>query len=124
MGLVAMQTIAFFVASFVFCAFTAPARAEISASLFYQYCQVPPSKRDEVLCNAYVNGLIAGMMYGKNSIENGKTYCLPMAIDYTQATLIIRRFIENHPELLSTAVGQDIGATATAALTLAFVCRK
>jgi hypothetical protein len=91
---------------------------------FYQYCQVPPSKAEEVLCTAYISGLIAGMMYGKTSIDGGKTYCLPVAMDYTQATLIIRRFLENHPEILSTAIGKDVGATATMALTLAFGCRK
>jgi hypothetical protein len=44
---------------------------KMSATKFYQYCQVPPSARDEILCRAYVNGLIAGLTFGKDSMDNG-----------------------------------------------------
>ena len=104
--------------------YTLDAHSEITASQFYEYCQVPPSARDEVLCHAYISGLTAGLMYGKAASDTGVKYCIPAGIDYTQSVLTIRKFIEAHPELLSTAIGKDIGSTASMALTTAYRCKK
>lgn len=116
-----------FMACLFLSSYALQAQAEMTTGFFYQRCPVLLlNETDEILCRAYISGLIAGLAYGKMSIADGKTYCLPDGLDYAQATLLIRRFIESRSRLLATTpdLGRDVGPTATIALTSAFDCTK
>src|SRR5262245_20388269 len=97
------------------------AHAEISTELFYR--TGTPGSLDDV-CLGYVIGVAAGLQYAKAAQANGQDYCLPPDVSYTQALLISRKFIEQHPELMSTPLGTDVTGMISLALVRAFPCRR
>jgi hypothetical protein len=106
---------------FMFCICGSASHAEISAELFYRTCM--PNSQDEV-CLGYISGVVAGLQYGKAASDGGTRYCIPADVGYLQALLISRKFIESHPETMNTALGKDVAATISVALTHAFPCKN
>lgn len=94
-----------------------PCSAQVSSGLFYRECQA--DGHDDT-CVGYIQGIVAGLQYGKITLQNGRNYCLPPDLGYAQATLVARKFIEEHPDLM---MAQEASGTISLALVLAFPCK-
>ena len=99
---------------------TAPVSAgALSGVELYQSCQDKKRGVGNIVCTAYIHGLVDGMTMGVASEKFPGKYCPPdSGISAPQARLIIEKFLRDHPERLHV----EAGLVAGLAIIEAFPC--
>jgi hypothetical protein len=97
------------------CFYAAPVRAEILGNDLYHFCvDGREGSHERDVCTAFILGVLKGLDYGAMNLT--KKPCFANYVPPTQAELIVKKFMTDHPELL----GYDAGMVATMALIKAF----
>jgi hypothetical protein len=93
----------------------------LTGTQLYQNCQDKKRGLGDLLCIAYVRGLVDGMVVGRAmGMHYATEYCPPeKGISADQARLIVEKYLRDHPEELH----QEAGLIAGGALVLAFPCK-
>jgi Ssp1 endopeptidase immunity protein Rap1a len=91
--------------------------ASTKASDLHKFCK-SKDREDVTLCEAYLGGLMSGLMLGTIQTKDGKPFCIPDGVTTTEAMAIFEDFAQGHPGLLH--LQQD--GVAAAAFILAFPC--
>jgi hypothetical protein len=96
--------------------FVVPAKAEIIGTDLYHFCvESPEGARERDVCSAFILGVLKGLEYG--AIPWGdKKGCFAQYVPPTQAELIVKKYMNDHPEML----GYDAGLVAVTAILNAF----
>jgi hypothetical protein len=93
----------------------------VQTEQFYRTCT--EAQTDNIFCLAYMEGIIAGLIYGDFTRKNGQSYCIPPSTSYAEALGISRQFIAKHPDFLSGTGNKDAAGIITLALVKAFPCQ-
>lgn len=93
----------------------APVRAEILGNDLYRFCvEGREGLRERDVCTAFILGVLRGLDYGAMNLT--KKPCFANYVPPTQAELIVKKFVTDHPKWL----GYDAGMVNTMALIKAF----
>ena len=97
-----------------------PAWAEVRGGDLVAACNSPPGSRGDVMCSAYINGYSNGILGDQVAREHGEPICISDHTNTLQIRLIVRSFLELHPELLTA----DLGDVVAKAMATAYPCPK
>jgi hypothetical protein len=93
------------------------ARSEILGTDLYGYCiQSIENSRERDGCSAFILGVLKGIDYGAMGRSLSKRPCFGQYVPPTQAELIVKKYMNDHPDML----GYDAGMIATVAILTAF----
>lgn len=74
--------------------------------------------RPSPICRARLHGTVEGVVAGM-SLSKGKPWiCMPLEVGPREELLVFRKYLNDHPELLS----QNLGIVVAAALAQAYPC--
>jgi hypothetical protein len=96
-----------------------PAWAASTAGDLLSACTSPPGTEGDVICNAYINGFVNGVLVDQVARESGQSIC----IDNTNTGAVreaLRHFLIGHPTIL----GADSGSAVGAAFQALYPCKK
>jgi hypothetical protein len=96
--------------------------AGMTGKELFDLCQATAPKADQVACEAYISGFVAGMTRGMAStIEmTGGKVCLPRSIDPLEAGAVVMKLLRVDPKMMERQAA-DVLAFA---MWEAFPCRK
>jgi hypothetical protein len=89
------------------------AKAEIVGADLYQWCSAAKNSRENDVCTAFILGVLKGMDYV--AMQFTKKPCFADYVPPVQAEVVVKKFMNDHPEWLN----YDAGVVATMALTAA-----
>jgi hypothetical protein len=97
-----------------------PAWGEVRGGDLLAACNSPPGSQGDVLCGAYINGYSNGVLGDQVAKEHGEPICITDHTNTLEIRLMVRSFLELHPELLTV----DLGGVVARAMASAYPCPK
>jgi hypothetical protein len=83
----------------------------------YQACiEAREGSRDRDICSAFILGVLEGIDYGAMTRSPSKKQCFAQYVSEAQAEIIVKKYMNDHPEML----GYDAGMVASVAIINAF----
>jgi hypothetical protein len=85
-----------------------PTWAASSAGDLLAACTSAPQTRGDVLCNAYINGFMNGVLVDQVAREGGQ----PICVDHTNTGAVreaLTTFLKSHPIVLTVDAGSVVG---------------
>jgi hypothetical protein len=103
-----------------FLVLVSPAKAQFTADQLYKLCTTGDPE-GETICRNWVSGFTEGMMNSQTREQkNIPPPCFPNGVTADEAILIVKKFMQEHPQDLHAEAGVISGL----ALLQAFPCNK
>jgi hypothetical protein len=91
-----------------------------SAGDLWAACNSPPGSPGDTMCSSYINGYANGVLGDQVAKEHGKPICIPDHTNTLQIRLMVRSFLDLHPEVRTG----DLGGVVASAMAAAYPCPK